>query len=169
MNTSVADVINGLPLKQNSKILIIGDLPLRYITLFTDKVGNNNVTLLKIKNAESKKHDFKEIFYDIDNGKKLPFRSELFDVLFVFHTLRYVIYRESLLKEFTRILKPGGLNVIIESKINAFSASSHPDAKIIFDDMLEYLDRANFLLGENFDTNQDEYGIISICPIRESE
>ncbi len=168
MTFSVSEVINSLPIKQDSKVIVVGDGLRRYLNDVSDKIGSTNLTLLNIdpnKKSFNIENKFKEVFYSFDNGKKLPFRNKICDVLILAHSLRFIMYRESFLKDCVRIIKNGGLIVVIESAPNAWGVDSHPDTKIIFDDMLEYLDRAGFLLGENFDTNLHEYGIIGVCPL----
>lgn len=172
MMLNVSEVINSLPIKQNSKVIVVGGAIRRYFNDITERIGDSNLTVLKIDNKKdifNIDHKFKEISYDVSNAKNLPFKDKICDVLILAHSLRFVMYRESFLKDCVRVLKNGGLIVVIESAQTAFGVESHPDTKIIFDDMLEYLDRAGFLLGETFDTNLHEYGIIGICPLHSND
>jgi ubiquinone/menaquinone biosynthesis C-methylase UbiE len=169
---SIFEIFDALPLKQDSVVL---DIYSGVGTLAVDLMKKNPQAKIlaieknidKLNTLNNKK--IKAIKYDVDNGKSLPLRDNFCDVIIIAHALRSLIYRESLLKDCKRILKPGGLIIVAESKIDSFSTSIHPDSKIIFDDMLEYLDRSGFLLGESFDTKSEEYVIIGVCPAHNNE
>jgi ubiquinone/menaquinone biosynthesis C-methylase UbiE len=169
---SIFEIFDALPLKQDSIVL---DIYSGVGTLAEDLSKKNPRSKIfaiekdqdKLKTLHNKK--IKAINCDVDNGKSLPFKDFFCDVVIISHALRSIIYRESILKECKRILKPGGIIIITESKVDSFNTSIHPDSKIIFDDMLEYLDRAGFILGESFDTKTEEYVIIGVCPLHKEE
>lgn len=177
-NTTI-DVLKKLPLKSNSRVLDIGS-GLKGLSLeLLDMIPNGEIINLDIdKNkipsiiSESLRHiksgattKIKTLNFDVDNGNSLPFRDKTCDMVIISHTLRSLIYRESLLKECTRILKPNGLLFLVELFPNAHNVVTHPDMRIELDDMFEYMERAGFIIGENFDTPHYEYGIIGICPV----
>jgi SAM-dependent methyltransferase len=167
---SIFEIFDALPLKKDSIVLDIYS-GIRSLGFYNKNPDIKFITIEKdidkLKTLHNKK--VKAIKYDVDGGNLLPFKNNFCDVVVISHALRSVIYRESLLKDCKRVLKPGGLIIITESKIDSFSTSIHPDSKIIFDDMLEYLDRSGFILGESFDTKTEEYVIIGICPIHNNE
>lgn len=163
-----------MPLRKNGTVLDIGFGLGKTTKEIASVVPNGKVIALEIdkdkveslqKEIEKLKiGNIKPLVFNVDDGKALPLRNSSCDAVLLIHTLRHVIYRESLLKECQRVLSPGGIILLIESRDDAFGLPAHPDARILLDDALEYLDRAGFLLGENFDTNHEEYGIIGVCP-----
>ncbi len=172
MFTSVSFIIDSLPVKKDAKILDIGAGVGRLAEFLSLKVPNGKVIAVELNQEKVKtlhNKNIKALAVNVDNGKPLPFRESSFDAVVLSHTLRHLIYRESCLKECKRVLKPGGILLVIESRNDSFGVATSSDTKIMFDDMLEYLDHAGFLLGENFDTKQDEYGIIGVCPLHSEE
>lgn len=159
--------LKNLPFRKNSKVLFLGNpkkelleniqnqIPQGELIFFTDKT-NLNIDKNVLKNLLL-------IKTSVDNGKKLPIKDSYLDIIIVWHELRNIVYRESFLKECRRILKNSGVISVIEIKKDEFGIMTHPDSRIEFDDMLEYLDRSGFVSAENFDTMHDEYGIISGC------
>lgn len=171
MQTSISEILDALPVKQNGIVFHVGNGTTRAVLAISEKVPSGKVISVDLKNTiiKSKHSNIKNLKIDIDKGSMLPLKNSFCDVVIISHAIRYIVYRESFLKECFRILKPGGLIIVIESKPDSFGVSVGGDARIITDDMLEYLDRAGFLLGENFDTNHDEYGIIGVCPLHIEE
>ncbi len=176
MELSVLDILKTLPLKQNGVVLDIGAGVGKLSKEISLIVPNGQVIALEInkdkiaslqKDIDNNKSlkNIRILNIDVDNGRVLPFKDNSIDAVILAHTLKHIIYRESLLKECSRTLKGGGIILIVESKENAFGVTPHPDARIVLDDILEYLDRAGFLLGKTFDTKHEEYGIIGLCPI----
>lgn len=173
MASLARDILQALPLKRNGAVLDIGcgigTLTKEAGLLVPDgKVVALEIDKLKLETVAAKARQkglshIKTLCFDVDGGRPLPFSTDSFDAVILSHVLRHIVYRESLLKECQRVLRPGGVLLVLESKEDAFGVSAHPDTRILFDDMLEYLDRAGFLLGETFDTRHEEYGIIGVC------
>lgn len=170
MVQSIFEILYALPLKKDAIVLDIYP-GIKSLPFYKKNLNTKFIVIEKNLDKLNTLHNqkIKAIKYDIDGGNKLPLKDNFCDVVIISHALRSVIYRESLLKDCKRVLKPGGLIIIAESKIDSFSSSIHPDSQIIFDDMLEYLDRSGFLLGESFDTKTEEYVIIGICPVHNNE
>ncbi len=171
MVTSISQILDALPLKQNGIVLDVNFGSSRSVKQIAEKIPDGQVIAIDLSSAREKKlpPNVKYLNCSPDNGKDLPLRDSFCDVVILSHTLRYIVYRESFLKECKRVLKPGGLILVVESQTDSFGVPVHPDMRIIFDDMLEYLDRSGFLLGENFDTSHHEYGIIGVCPLHSDE
>lgn len=180
MNThTTLNFIKKLPIKSNARILDIGSginaRSFDLLDLVPDgEIINLEIDKNKIDSIITKSLKYKQAGYttkiqtlsfDVDNGNTLPFKDNTCDTIIISHTLRYLIYRESLLKECIRVLKPSGLIFLVELQSDAHNVATHPDMRIDIDDMFEYLERAGFLIGENFDTPHYEYGIIGICPL----
>ncbi len=73
---------------------------------------------------EAKKKDLNAEF-QIAEAKKLPFETDSVDILSISYGLRNVIDRKEGLEEFYRVLKPGGLLVILEfTKLKKASIAS---------------------------------------------
>ena len=164
MNTEIKDILKNLPIKSNSRILCIGEPNSKHIIETIKNIPHGEIIILDNKRSENNK-SLQTIYFDFDNGNNLPIRDKTCDIVFVYHTLRNIIYRESVLKECIRTLAPGGLILLVELYENAHVVTVHPDTRIKHDDMLEYLDHAGFSFGEYFDTQHHEYGIIGVCPM----
>lgn len=179
MNTHIKDILKILPLKNNARILDIGaglnpksfevleivpDGQIILLEIDKNKLSSllHKINQHKISGVKTQLHS---LYFDVDNGNILPIRDSSLDLIIISHTLRHIIYRESLLKECNRLLVPGGLVLVTELHENAHFGDIHPDTRINPDDMLEYLDNAGFLIGDNFDTHHNEYGIIGVCPV----
>jgi len=169
MTTNVINILSSLPLKSGSLVLSIGASSLSVI----DNLVNSHPKAIlyailsdkdKIDTLHSK--NVKAIYKDIDNGNTIPLKRDLFDVVILHHTLRNIIYRESVLRECYRVLKSGGLLFVVESGDVSWGVDTGGDSRILFDDMLEYLDNAGFTPGVSFDTKFHEYGIIGVCPMQ---
>lgn len=167
MVTSISQILDALPLKQNGIVLDVSFGSNRSVNQIAEKIPHGQIIAINLSGNTEKKvpKNIKYLNCSVDNGKDLPLKDSFCDVVVLSHTLRHVVYRESFLKECKRVLKPGGLILVIESQTDSFGVPVHPDMRIIIDDMLEYLDRSGFLLGENFDTSHHEYGIIGVCPL----
>lgn len=179
MSKQIINIINNLPLKTTAKIVditssinilsssiyeIIPNGEIIVLGKDKDKVDTIININLKNKNKINNNVTHSALNFDYDMGNNLPLQDNAYDLVIMSHTLRNVIYRESLLKECFRILSPGGMILIVELHHDAHGVTTHPDARILFDDILEYLDNSGFIIGDNFDTDQYEYGIIGICP-----
>ncbi len=179
MDTSVASILKNLPLRRHARILDVGagiqarsfecisSIPEGEIILL-EKDLDKLATITKQAEGYSKTGHTTRIHTlacDVDHGNNLPVRNSICDVVLVSHTLRHVVYRESLLKECMRVLAPGGLLVVVELSEDAHGIVTHPDARVTLDEMLEYTDRAGFIIGEHFDTPHGEYGIIGVSPL----
>ncbi len=170
-------VIKNLPLKTNSRILDINNginidyfylsqiFPnSRLTTISKDKEKTKNIIKsLEQKNITNAHEKFNIFHFEYDNGGTLPFVDNSHDLIIISGVLRNVIYRESFLKECSRILAKGGFILVTELNEDAHGITTHPDSRILFDDMLEYLDTAGITIVENFDTDSFEYGIIGVC------
>ena len=179
MWASKSDVISNLPIRTDSTLLDIGFgigqdvlniLPKNHSgDFYAIEIDNTKLQTLQNKYHELKRKNQKvgqlhALLFDVDKGNKLPFKPGIFDIIILSHTLRHIIYRESLLKECIKVLKPGGIMLVVESKADSFGSLIDTDNKILVDEMLEYLDNAGFVLAESFDTKAEEYGIICIRP-----
>ena len=95
--------------------------------------------------------------YFFDEKRVLPFRKNTFDIVIIPHYIRDILYRESLVKSLSEVIKNQGHILIVES----FMQQNDNNTTIRTDDILEYLDRASFELLKKIDTNNFEYGIIA--------
>jgi ubiquinone/menaquinone biosynthesis C-methylase UbiE len=111
---------------------------------------------LNLQNV-AKQEDVVFLNYFFDEKKVLPFRKNTFDVVIIPHYIRDVLYRESLVKSLSDIIKDQGHILIVESSIE----STGDNVAINIDEILEYLDRSSFELLKKIDTNNFEYGIIA--------
>jgi ubiquinone/menaquinone biosynthesis C-methylase UbiE len=172
-------VIKDLPLRTDARVLDINNSLNSNESLLLDLFPNGHlITINKnrdkiktiIKSIEDKKikniHDkYSAFHFEYDNGNKLPLKDNSVDLVILSGVLRDVVYRESLLKDIARVLCRGGFIFVTELYENAHGVETHPDSRILLDDMLEYLDTAGFIFHKNFDKNSDVYGIIGICSL----
>ena len=172
-------VIKDLPLRTNARVLDINNSLTSNNFSLLDMFPNGYLINLNkdpekirtiIKSIEEKKikniHDkYSAFHFNYDNGNKLPFKDNSFDLVILSGILRGVVYRESFLKDIARILSRGGFILVTELYENAHGVETHPDSRILLDDMLEYLDTAGFIFHKSFDKNNDVYGIIGICSL----
>ncbi len=171
MVTSISEILDALPLKQNAIVLDVNFGNDRSVKQIAEMLPNGQIIAVDLNGTPDKKlpPNVKYLNCSVDNGKDLPLKDSFCDAVILAHTLRHVVYRESFLKECFRVLKPGGIILVVESQVDSFGVSVGGDMRIIIDDMLEYLDRSGFLLGENFDTSHHEYGIIGVCPLHSDQ
>lgn len=80
---------------------------------FTGNLKNKNWELYGIevdqeRLSEAKKHYPKQKWFEMKVGQKLPFKTNYFDAVTLFHVLEHVDSEKEALKEIKRVLKKGG-------------------------------------------------------------
>lgn len=167
MQKSIFEILTSLPFKENENVLILSKHSFHLNKNFLDKNNNINFFSLNLTPEKSNviKHKNVKVLNLLSQDQTVfPFRDSYFDSILILNTLRDFVYRESIMKECFRSIK-GGKTILVTELKNKNSDDVHLDSRISFDEMLEYLDRSGFILGESFETNDYEYGIIGVSNI----
>ena len=78
-----------------------------YFSKFTDKIHGIDLIEENIREAKNK-YDGENIFFEIGNLEKLPFKDNIFDLIYSCWTIEHLRNPEKFLNESFRVLKQGG-------------------------------------------------------------
>ncbi|RMF95220.1 MAG: class I SAM-dependent methyltransferase [Candidatus Schekmanbacteria bacterium] len=86
---------------------------------YTNKIYATDISELYLNRAKENTESFnlKEIYYNLNLSNQLPFKSESFDVVFVFSVIHHMEDVDESINEIHRVLKKGGRCIIIEPNI----------------------------------------------------
>ena len=114
-------LVRRLALHKNDHILEVGPGPGFYSLEVAKKIPEGKLILADIQpemleyaKRRVKKRGLKNVEYHLCDGKTFPFKENSFDVIFLVAVLGEIENKEDYIKEFHRILKPGGLLSISE-------------------------------------------------------